>query len=153
MKASPDQANLRARGFTLLEAIVAMAIVGIALLPVVAFIGQSARQLTTAADASDRSFATQSAIAVLDAVNPLDEPRGTLPLDSELTLSWESRAIIPVNRETLTGGGLPDYRVGLFLVSVTLLRGEEPWFSFDLRKFGYHRLQFDSPGVLSKGQE
>src|SRR4051812_32804307 len=47
-------------GFTLLEAIVAMTIIGVALVPILTFISQMANGLSRAADSNARSLAQQA---------------------------------------------------------------------------------------------
>ena len=49
------------RGFTLLEAIVALAIIGITLVPVMTFLVSASRQLASAADSNARATAQATA--------------------------------------------------------------------------------------------
>ena len=131
----------RGAGFTLLEAIVALTIIGLVLIPLVSFIGQAANQLGRAADSNDQSFAKQSALALMEPINPLTEPHGTLDLDRTITVSWQSQPIIEPSPGILAGTGLPAFRIGFYDVHVSLTRdGSTPWFDFDLRKVGYERI-------------
>lgn len=127
-------------GFTLLEAIVAITIVGLTLLPLVSYIGQSADQLQRTADSNERSLVMQSALALMTPVNPLLEPEGKLPLDSNITVAWRSETLVEPNTTALLGAGLGGFRLGFYKMHVVVSRAETAeWFAFDLRKVGYDR--------------
>jgi general secretion pathway protein I len=131
-------------GFTLLEAIVALTLLGLALVPMVSFISESADQLSRVAESNERSFATQAAVALLDPINPMEDPEGEESLGQNLTVRWNSDLIIPPNDGPQIGMGLPGFRIGFYDVRVSLHRSpSEPWFEFDLRKVGYQKIAFD----------
>ena len=137
-------------GFTLLEAIVALTVMAMALIPLVTFIAQSSDQLMRAGEANERSLVTQSALALMDPVNPMAQPEGTLPLDDEVSVSWRTTAIAPPTEGALIGTQLNGFRIGFYGVTVMVSRGNEPWFDFTLRKVGYQNmrasgLQFGGP--------
>lgn len=128
------------KGFTLLEAIVAITIVGLTLLPLVSYIAQAANQLERAADSNERSLVMQSALALMTPVNPMLEPQGKLALDQEVSISWESETLVEPNTGALLGAGLGGYRLGFYKMHVVVSRSDAPeWFTFDLRKIGYNR--------------
>jgi general secretion pathway protein I len=127
------------KGFTLLEAIVALAVMALALIPLVSFITQSANELLRAGESNERSFVMQSALALMDPINPMDEGSGKIPLDREITLTWESQAIVEPNPGIQVGSGLAAYRLGFYKVHITVNRGQAAWFDFDMRKVGYER--------------
>jgi len=125
-------------GFTLLEAIVAITLVGLTLLPLVAYISQTTDALQRAADRNLQSVVTQSALALMTPVNPLLEPEGKLPFDKDMTITWKSEVLVEPNATALVGAGLSGYRLGFYKVHVTVSRADTPeWFAFDLRKVGY----------------
>lgn len=127
-------------GFTLLEAIVAITIIALTLLPLVSYIGQAANQLERAADSNDRSLVMQSALALMTPVNPLLEPEGNLPLDQDVSIAWQSETLVQPNTTALLGAGLGGYRLGFYKIHVVVSRADTPeWFAFDLRKVGYDR--------------
>ncbi len=130
----------REAGFTLLEAIVAITIVGLTLLPLVSYIAQAANQLERAADSNERGLVMQSAIALMTPVNPLLEPEGKLPLDRDISIAWHSETLVEPNAAGLLGAGLGGFRLGFYKVHVVVSRVDAPeWFAFDLRKVGYDR--------------
>ncbi|MGE3335097.1 MAG: prepilin-type N-terminal cleavage/methylation domain-containing protein [Rhodospirillaceae bacterium] len=128
-------------GFTLLEAIVALTVMALALIPLITFIAQSSDQLMRAADANERSIVSQSVLALMDPINPMAEPEGVLPLDEEISVSWKSEAIVPPNEGAIVGTLLPGFRVGFYGVNVSVTRAERPWFEFQMRKVGYQNMR------------
>ncbi len=128
------------RGFTLLEAIVAVAVVGIALVPIITFISQMITGLVRAGDANARSLAEQSIIELLDPLNPSERPIGDDQI-GDLLVHWESATIIPANKDIHVGVGLAGYGIGFYTVSVSVERlNKGPWFTFEMRKVGYQLL-------------
>ncbi len=127
-------------GFTLLEAIVALTLLGLALVPMLSFISESAGQLARVADTNERSLAVQSAVALLDPINPMETPQGEEIIGQDLIIRWSSNLVIPPNDGPQIGMGLPGFRVGFYDVRVSLLRNTNPWFEFDLRKAGYQKI-------------
>jgi general secretion pathway protein I len=125
-------------GFTLLEAIVALTIIGLALVPFATFISLSTNTLVKAAEANDRSFVMEAAIAFMDSVNPVEEPSGTIELYDEFEMSWNSEELVPPQRYPFPNIGLPTHRLGFYNVHVELFRESTgPWFAFHMRKVGY----------------
>jgi general secretion pathway protein I len=132
------RANRRASGFTLLEAIVALVIMAAVMIPLLSFISATAQALITAAETNERSFAQQAAVAMLEPLNPLEEPAGTLSLDQDVTVSWTSEAILPLMKDVALGSPLSGFTFGFYKLTVTLARPDRnPWFTFEMRKAGY----------------
>jgi prepilin-type N-terminal cleavage/methylation domain-containing protein len=133
-------ASLSSSGFTLLEAIVAIAIVGIALVPVMTFISQMAFGLTRAADSNARNLAQQSLIELFETLNPLERPVGEDQV-GDLIIRWESESLVPPNPQVNPGAGLAGFSIGFYNVTVSVDRiNKGPWFSFAMRKVGYRSL-------------
>jgi general secretion pathway protein I len=128
------------RGFTLLEAIVALAIIGITLVPVMSFLSTAAQQLSRAADSNLRASAQTAALAYIETVNPLLNPEGETALSDVLSLRWTSTVVAEPNTEARPGARLAGFRMGFFSVQVAMIRNGEEWFTFDVRKIGYQHL-------------
>ena len=82
------------RGFTLIEAIVALAIIGITLIPIMAFITNASRQLAVAADSTQRAFAQQATLGYIETINPLATPMGEADLTRALQIRWTSQEVV-----------------------------------------------------------
>ncbi len=136
------------RGFTLLEAIVAVAIMGIALVPTITFVSQMVGALSRASDANARNLAEQSIIELLEPLNPVERPVGNDQI-GDLLIHWNSVDIIPPSKEIQAGVGLAVFGVGFYVVTVSVDRvNQGPWFSFDMRKVGYQKIGSQSaPGA------
>jgi general secretion pathway protein I len=125
------------RGFTLLEAIVALAIIGLTLVPVMGFLAEASRQLQVAADANLRSNAQQTVAAFMQSVNPIDKPEGEEILSPQMTVRWVSTPIVEPNTEPRLGGRLGGYTLGFYQIDVTVIRNEAEWFTFQVKRIGY----------------
>ena len=128
-------------GFTLLEAIVALTVMALALIPLISFIAQSSDQLMRAGAANEQSMVMQSVLALMDPVNPMAEPKGTLPLDETISVSWWSDVIAPPPEGSLVRTHISGFRIGFYGVTVSVTRDEQPWFEFKMRKVGYQNLR------------
>ena len=127
-------------GFTLLEAIVALTIVGLTLVPVMSFLVNATQQISVAADSNQRAAAQRTALAYIETMNPLTEPVGKADLSEKVSLRWVSTALAEPNSQARLGARLGASRIGFFLVTVTVLRESVEWFSFEVRKIGYQPL-------------
>jgi general secretion pathway protein I len=137
--------NVHSRGFTLIEAIVAVAIVGIALVPIIIFVSQMVSGLARAGDANARHLAQQSLIEFLEPLNPLEQPVGEDRI-GDLIVRWQSSSLIPPNPVSRVGSGLAGFSMGFYNVTISVDRVDAgPWFSFDMRKVGYRRINFGNP--------
>ena len=132
------------KGFTLLEAIIAIAILGITMMPIMNLLGQSVAQLTFAGQANNRAVATESALAVLDSINPSLTPTGKIQITDTL-ITWDSEILVEPNEIPQMRAGLAGYSVGFYKVTVSVIKEEEPWFTFELRKVGYTRISGRGP--------
>ena len=131
------------RGFTLLEAVVAVAIVGVALVPLITFVSQMTEGLARSADSNVLNLAKLSIVELLDPLNPLENPQGEDQI-ADLSIRWESTNLIPPNKEIRINAGLAGYSMGFYLVHVSVERPNKGlWFSFDMRKVGYKRIDSD----------
>lgn len=131
-------------GFTFIEALVALVILGMTSIPILILLSQSIDQLNKISEATLRAEATRAAIAIIDPINPMDTPNGQMEL-TDYTLMWSSQELVPPNSNVVIGVGLAGYRVGFYAMEVSFLRDGDPWFSFEARKAGYQRIQASSP--------
>jgi general secretion pathway protein I len=132
-------------GFSLLEAIVAMAILASAGMALFAAMSQSVQMVERAEAARERESAELDALAWIQTVNPALQPSGEEQL-GDVLLHWSSEPVEPP-RDASAGylrSGL--YQVGLYRVHLRLERDRQLWAELDLRRVGYTQVR--EPEVL-----
>jgi general secretion pathway protein I len=125
-------------GFTLLEAVVALALIAAAALPLYAFFSRSLDGLYRAAEANRESQASLTAIAFLSGLNPMERPTGEDTLGT-LHLRWKSREVVPTTDAIGYPRGLGLYQVALYEVTGEILEGSRVRATVAVRLVGYRR--------------
>lgn len=128
-----------AEGFTLLEAIVAMVVFSVGAFALYGWLSTNTITLQRIADRRDVAEVRLSALDMMQQVNPMAEPSGRRRIDG-LQVQWESRPIEPPTA-AVTQVGLPTlFEVGLYDVSVRVLRGTRQVDRFAVRRVGYRQV-------------
>jgi prepilin-type N-terminal cleavage/methylation domain-containing protein len=125
------------RGFTLLEAIVALVIIGVALIPVMSFLTNASRQLAIAADTTQRALTEQTLLAFAETINPLEKPTGDVEFTSKIRIRWVTDIIVPPSTQPMPGARAGDTKVGLYQINMSVIRDEKEWFVYPVRKMGF----------------
>lgn len=128
------------RGFSLLEAVVALAILAAAGLALFAAMGQSMQMVGRAEDSRTADAAMRNALAWVEQLNPMETPSGELQF-LPYTVSWTSALVEPA-RSSATGylqPGLHD--VGLYRLHLVLRRDSVVVREFDVRRIGYRQVR------------
>ena len=113
----------RAReGFSLIEALIALAIAAMTLTAIFELQQQMIRGQRRAADAMEQVAAQENALALTRDLTPLEQPEGTIQLPEGDTIRWSSepRTEVRTNAGFPTGDGL--FQVQLFTVTVEIDR-------------------------------
>lgn len=150
MVAQTPPRRIRDAGFTLLEAIVAIALLGALLVPLYSLMSRNLDGLFRVGEANLRSEVMLNALALLDTVNPMDRPQGSQAMGNYV-MRWRSVPLtVPVD-----GVGFPAgqslYQVAMFRTNVQVLRSSDrgdptPFLDFDLRQVGWKQVrQFRLP--------
>ncbi len=109
-------------GFSIMETLVAIALLAIAVIPLYAFqqtLANTAARLQTASELLD---AQESALAVLQTIDPIAQPSGEMDL-GEWRLSWQSRELASERpADGFLGNSI--WGVGLYEIDATLERGD-----------------------------
>lgn len=117
-------AGMRSRGFTLLEVVVALSILGTAGLVLFAWIQQNLESARRLEDAQARAHLQIEGVSWLSLINPVAEPEGERQ-QADLRLRWTSILIEPLRSEFNYGENLvPRWTLGLYQVRGSLRRGE-----------------------------
>jgi len=134
-----------ARGFTLLEAIVALAILTAGTMALFAALNGALRSIERAEAAARLDTATLNAIALLETVNPMQQPEGEEQIGA-VRVQWRATLLEP------SGPMLTDYLqpglfdVGLYDIAVVLEVDGRIERRFVLRRAGW--VQARQPVVL-----
>lgn len=135
---SPDRR--RARGFTLLEAIVALAILAAAGMALFAAMSQSLQMVRRAQQAREADAALRNALAWTETVNPMTAPRGEQAL-GDWVLRWTAEPV-EAPRAGVTGYLAPGlYEVGLYRMHLELWRDGVRQRETELRRAGYRQVR------------
>ncbi|MDQ2702911.1 MAG: prepilin-type N-terminal cleavage/methylation domain-containing protein [Pseudomonadota bacterium] len=109
----------RSRGFSLLEAIVAMAILAAAGMALFAAMAQSLQMVQRAQQARDVDAALRNALAWSESINPMEQPAGEQAL-GDWILRWDSAPLEPPRDGTTGYLALGLYQVGLYRMELEL---------------------------------
>ncbi len=128
-------------GFTLLEAIVALAILAAGGMALFAALNSSLQSIARIDAATRLDTATENALSRLETLNPMTQPNG-----DEALGTWRMRwRAVPVEPPK---DGLTDYlqpghfEVGLYRVEVELIAGAQVERRFEVRKAGWRQVRF-----------
>jgi len=128
--------RLAQRGFSLLEAIIALTIMASTLLVLYGWLSSSALALGRVQDNALRLQDMRSALAVVDTLNPMDEPAGETR-SGDLLISWTSTPLTDV-RLAITRSNLPSaFDVRLFDMDVRAERANGQVRQFQVRRAGW----------------
>lgn len=128
------------RGFTLLEAIVALAILAAAGMSLFAAMSQSMQMLRRAQEARAVDAALRNALAIAESIDPMERERGEQPL-GDYVLRWSAVPVEPP-RDNATGYLQPGYyRVGLYDLRLELWRGATLERSLDVRRTAWRQVR------------
>lgn len=123
------------RGFTLVEALVAMVLVSTVGYAVFALINSHYISFRRVRDAQQKIALERSVLEVAQKINPVEEPTGHMDL-GEYRLVWESDNV-KKSRSSVSGNGL---EVGVFRVEFELQQQSDTVLTLELLLMGY-----DSP--------
>jgi general secretion pathway protein I len=107
-------------GFSLIEALVALAIASVALLSIFSLEQQMTREQRRLDAVLDESRLQRSAIAAVELVNPMARPTGEIDVGSDLKVTWTSTPISDERQNVAFPNGPGSYKVQLFRVNVHL---------------------------------
>lgn len=133
-----------ARGFTLLEAIVAMVVFSLGAFALYGWLATNTITLQRISDRRNVAEVRLSALDMMQRVNPMAQASGRRTLDG-LQVQWQARPVEPP-RPSVTQVGFPNlFEVGLYQVDVRVLEGTRVVDRFALRQLGYRQVAEPEP--------
>lgn len=140
----PDRRPVQ-RGFTLLEAVVALTILASAGLALYASLNSSLMMVDRAVRSQQTDTAVENALAWMETVNVMQTPAAEQMI-GDYQVRWRSEALDPL-RDNDTGYLQPGlFEVGLYRVSIELWREGRLERELEIRRVGYRQVR--QPAVL-----
>ena len=133
------------RGFTIIEALVALALVAVTIIPLYEWVGRSLGMAARTADVTRQAEAELSALGVLSRVNPMADPEGSLDIGSGHRVRWQAVPKTDAVDNVAYPRGVGIYQVALYQVKAEVLRGNVVWFDFTIDQLGYRRVRNPQP--------
>lgn len=125
-------------GFSVIEALVAIAIVGVTLTPIVEMQSQLSREYRRQLALEEELRLKRNALALLARVNVMIEPRGSREIGGEHRLIWTAAQLTPEKRALEFLSGERDFDVALFQVRAEVVDGTAtPIAAFNVDKLGW----------------
>ena len=128
------------RGFSLLEAIVALALLASVGMALLSWLNGSLISLRRVQEVAAVQAAARDALAYLDTINPMLTPQGETEL-GEWRLRWQAREVEPAREGAGYPGGIGLFDVGLYDTRVWLERDGRAIEEFVLRQVGYRKVR------------
>jgi prepilin-type N-terminal cleavage/methylation domain-containing protein len=131
----------RQHGFSLLEAIVAIALVGIVGAVLFTWAASTQSTLARVSDQNARQEAVLNAIKFMRTVNPMLRAEGRQPIGS-YQVRWRAQPLTPEADNVDYPAGVGLYRVALYRTEVVLDRDDAPgWERFEIKQVGFRRVR------------
>lgn len=133
------------KGFTLLEALVALVLIAVTLVPLYEWVGRSLGAAAKMADTTKQAEAQLAALAVISRINPLEQANGTSDA-GPYRVRWQSTPKVEPVDNVAYPRGIGLFQVALYDVRAQVLKDGAVWFEFQVDQVGYRRVR--SPMVF-----
>lgn len=131
----------RQRGFTLLEAIVALVLIGGMGMALFGWINNTLLSLHRIQDANAVATAKLNVLEYMQTVNPMLRADGEADLGA-CKLRWKAKAVTALQDNAGYPRGIGLYQVALYATEVTVERADgSAWFEFALKQVGYKKVR------------
>lgn len=128
-------------GFTLIEAIVALVLIGTTGMALFSWINTNIITLNRVQESNAENAATTNAMEFMHNVNPMIAPKGQANLGS-CRLSWKTDAATEFRDGTGYPFGVSLYQLGLYQTRVTIQKPDgQFWLTFTLQQVGYKKVR------------
>jgi len=132
--------NTRNNGFSLLEAIVAMAIVASFGMAIFAWINANLNTLNKIQSKSEHDQIVRSVVEYMQDIDIMEQPDGNEDI-GQFSVFWKSTLIEPIVDGANRIGGKSEFEVGLYLADVNVRVDTKLVSSFSVRLVGYKKVR------------
>ncbi|HET9161593.1 MAG TPA: prepilin-type N-terminal cleavage/methylation domain-containing protein [Caulobacteraceae bacterium] len=116
----------RTAGFSLLEALVALAIAALCLIPLMSLTQTFVDGHRRYDEALQKAEIQKNALTILRQINPTDEPEGQAQMPPDLVVSWTATPISDLKTSTGYPAGDGQYQVQLYRLDAQVTRAGQP---------------------------
>jgi general secretion pathway protein I len=138
---------MRQHGFSLIEALVALFLIGMTGLALYSWMNTSIISMQRAMQQKEAAFAQANALEFVKTINPMLAPSGQEVLGRH-TMVWESEEVVPVRVGKDQSGNEGYYRIGLYGLEITLQQDDVVLSAFSLRQVGFEQFRFMDPAEM-----
>jgi len=131
---------MKSQGFTLLEAIVALVLIATTGMALFSWINTNLLNLQRVQSFQQRHDAIQSALAFIEAVNPLEKPTGKETVGSYV-ITWQAETLKPPQYGISHFGNIGIFHVGLYATTIEVKQEESLLAQFTVRQMGYKQMR------------
>jgi len=128
----------RPHGFTLLEAIIALALLASAGMAMFAWINTNIITLTKVQDANARAETTRNILEYMDTVNPMLTPNGNIDLGN-VHARWQAEPVTVPQDGSAYPTGLSLFRLALYKTRIEVSKDGTPWFELTAKQVGHKK--------------
>lgn len=131
----------RQRGFTLIEAIVALVLIATTGMALFGWINSNIIALNRVQEQNSTNAATLNVVEYMNGINPMATPDGRADLGA-YTLSWTSRPVTDVVDGASYPMGVSLYQLALYESKINVAKpGGQLWFDFTMQQVGYKKVR------------
>lgn len=128
-------------GFTLIEAIVALVLMGSTGMALFSWINTNIITLNRVQEINAQSEATRNIIEYMNAVNPMIMPEGKVDFGS-YRITWQAEISTDVKDGANYPRGVGFYQLAMYRTNIDARKTSgEPWFDLTLQQVGYKKVR------------
>lgn len=128
-------------GFSLIEAIVALVLIGSVGMALFSWINTSIIALNRVQEINAQSEATRNIIEYMNAVNPMMMPEGKVDFGS-YRITWQAEISADAKDGANYPRGVGYYQLAMYRTDIKTIKASgEPWFDLALQQVGYKKVR------------